>query len=197
VPTYQHYGQKCLKILNGQGVMRNFKVRPNQNYELTGWVNVATGSQPLQVWVEYWTGPNPVTTWPIQWNQLTTLLSSFSTNISPTSGNWQLVDIKVPPRTETNLWIRIHFGLAGQSVTAYADDIRFGPANSLITTTYYDTLWRQPILSVDANSLPGRLVKYDQYGRPFRWYKIDGAKTRNFPLYDKLVQRKTYHLYGD
>jgi hypothetical protein len=77
------------------------------------------------------------------------------------------------------------------SVCAYVDDVRFHPANAHVTTTYYDTLYYQPTLTVDENNNPGMMVKYDLLGRPEEWYKID----KHEPLNKTLVMKKEYHLF--
>jgi hypothetical protein len=75
----------------------------------------------------------------------------------------------------------------------YIEDIRIYPAKSLVTTTYYDSKWQQPILTVDANGNPSQKVEYDEFGRPVRWYKVD----KNDPSKNVLLQQKEYHLMGD
>jgi hypothetical protein len=74
----------------------------------------------------------------------------------------------------------------------YIEDIRIYPAKSLVTTTYYDSKWQQPILTVDANGNPSKKVEYDEFGRPVRWYKINKT-TADLTL----LQQKEYHLMGD
>ena len=74
--------------------------------------------------------------------------------------------------------------------TIFYDDVRVYPKTSLMTTTYYSPILRQPVVSIDANNNPGQLVTYDGFGRPIEWRKID----KTDPLVTKLVQKKEYHL---
>jgi hypothetical protein len=62
-----------------------------------------------------------------------------------------------------------------------------------VSSTYYDSKWQQPVLSVDANNNPGQKVVYDDFDRPIEWYKIDKAN----PATKTPVQKKEYHLMCD
>ena len=74
----------------------------------------------------------------------------------------------------------------------WIDDIRFAPKNAMVTTTYYDSKWRQPIMSVDANNKPSQQVVYDNWGRPIEWYRIDPVT-----MVKHIKQKKEYHLMGE
>jgi hypothetical protein len=144
-------------------------------------------------------GAAPTDVWPHKYSNLPSSISFAATSekLTSTEGKWKLVKLKVPaqadPDNEDELWVRLTVGRDGETFTAYVDDIRFRPVKSLVTTTYYDTKWQQPIISVDANNNPGQKVEYDDFGRPVAWYKVD--KTN--PAVKTLLQSKEYHLMSD
>lgn len=111
---------------------------------------------------------------------------------------WNLVKVPITPAQLTGMnpgsdYLRIHVSCnPGNNAQFYVDDIRFYPKNAIVMTTYYDSKWYQPILSVDANNNPSQKVEYDDFGRPVRWYKFDKTTTNL-----TLLQEKEYHLMGD
>jgi hypothetical protein len=111
---------------------------------------------------------------------------------------WNLINVSITPAQLTGMnpgsdYLRIHVSCnPGNNTQFYVDDIRFYPKNALVTTTYYDSKWYQPILSVDANNNPSQKVEYDDFGRPVRWYKFDKNTTGLTPL-----QEKEYHLRSE
>jgi hypothetical protein len=189
-----HFGQQSLHIKNGEGLMRNFKVRGNAAYVLSLWVNALSGSMPIRV--EYRTESLPITYWPVPYTSLDSITSTITTNQGPTYGAWKLIKIAVPVGNGTNNWIRITVGFHSATFDAYVDDIRFAPANALVTSTYYDQLWHKPIVSVDPNGNPDHLSEYDDLGRISHVYKLNknlgskeaGART--------LIASKEYHVTG-
>jgi hypothetical protein len=76
----------------------------------------------------------------------------------------------------------------------YYDDIRAYPNSAMMTTMYYNDLWRIPVLSVDANNNPSKLTILDQYGRPFIKYKINSTMNQSDAGYATLVEQKEYQL---
>jgi hypothetical protein len=69
--------------------------------------------------------------------------------------------------------------------TIYYDDIRAYPSNAFMTTTYYDDILKQPVLSVDASNNASSKVTYDEFGRPVKWEKFDKVN------HDYLITLKT------
>jgi hypothetical protein len=191
--TKIHFGQKVLNVTYGQGVMRNFKIHSGIKYVLSAWLNVTSASN-FTISVKYLTGPTTVSTWPVSYTDLTPGSESLY-NYSST-GQWQLAKIEIPAQTGDNKWIRITIGITNSSGSAYIDDIRFAPYNAVVTTTYYDQIWLQPILSVDANNNPDRLVKYDVFGRPVERCKIAKVLNRGCGM-DTVMDRKAYHFIND
>jgi hypothetical protein len=74
----------------------------------------------------------------------------------------------------------------------YFDDLKFYPANAKMNVTYYDPLWQQPTMSVDANENPSNLVEYDNFGRQSLTYKID-KNTNDLTV----INAKKYYLMGE
>lgn len=62
-----------------------------------------------------------------------------------------------------------------------------------MTTTYYDPMWRKPVITLDNNNNPGRKINYDQFGRPIEWRRID----KSDPATEQLLVEKEYHLMGE
>jgi hypothetical protein len=106
--------------------------------------------------------------------------------------------VKVPARVLSggDNWIRISIGFHGASFDAYVDDVRFAPANAMTTSTYYDLMWRQPVLSIDENDNPGRLSEYDSFGRLSHVYKYNKSMGSQETGAKTLVLSKAYHLMG-
>jgi hypothetical protein len=90
------------------------------------------------------------------------------------------------------IWIGNYTDGSAPGAEFYIDDIRIYPKTAIVTSTYYEQKWYQPIICVDANNNPGQKVEYDEFGRPVRWYKFNKMTT------DKtLLQEKEYHLRGE
>jgi hypothetical protein len=130
-------------------------------------------------------------------------ISSSGTINSKKYGDWYFVQLPVPAKKDISdaqwnagyqyavVWVGCPNGNgAGGSAIVYVDDIRFYPKDAMVTSTYYDQKWYQPILSIDANNNPGKKVEYDDFGRPVRWYKINNKN----PFDVTLLQEKEYRL---
>jgi hypothetical protein len=72
----------------------------------------------------------------------------------------------------------------------------FAPANARVTTTYYDTLWRQPILTISENNNPGQLSEYDSLGRLSRVYKFNKNLGAIEADSKTKILSKEYHVMG-
>ena len=116
--------------------------------------------------------------------------------VTGSPGSWQLVELTIPPISE-NDWA-LGYQYAHYWVGCYptgqvwVDDIRFAPVNSLVSTTYYDSKWQQPILSVNENNNPGKKVTYDNFGRPVNWNKVDKNSAGT-----TMTEEKKYSLMSD
>ncbi|MGA2506130.1 MAG: PA14 domain-containing protein [Chitinispirillaceae bacterium] len=192
-----HYGQKSLQIVNGEGAMRNFKIRPNTRYALSAWVNVMSGTtgNGFRLSAELHRGAPPTDPWPVRSTNLPSLIQTITSDeIAPTGGQWKLVKVAIPGQDSTTgneeLWVRVTIGENGKTFTAYVDNIRFAPVKAMVITSYYDTLWQAAILEVGANNTPGQKVVYDGYGRPSKWFKIN----KNNPDSATLIKENRYHL---
>jgi hypothetical protein len=188
-----HFGQYSLRIAFGEGLMRNFKVRNNVAYMLSLWAKVDSGSLPVRVEYRSESSVSPISQWPVPYSSLNSAAMVDTTAVGKTFGEWRLIKIPVRAVKGDTGWIRITVGFHGANYIAYVDDVRFGPANSLISSTYYDQMSHLPILTVDANNQPGKKVTYDEFGRPAEILKVDVTKNRGI-LADKIVERKNYHL---
>jgi hypothetical protein len=195
-----HFGQQSLYVKNAKAAARKVAV------------NSPTAKITWSAWVR------PVNTNPIRFAASIVANGVGNTNIcydylyNTTNGliadKWQLVkftiDVSKPSGNQIlpaefdgvgddgiYIWVGNHPG--EPQAEFYIDDIRIYPKNALVTTTYYDQKWYQPILSVDANNNPSQKVEYDEFGRAVRWYKVD----KTDPSKTVLLQQKEYYLMGD
>jgi hypothetical protein len=119
--------------------------------------------------------------------------------LGPTSGKWVLMKLDIPAATvlkskdwDNNNWYARTYVGSVIGGTVYVQDIRIAPKDAMVTSTYYDKKWYQPILSVDANNNPGKKVVYDDYGRLSEIVKIKKDDIEH-PV---LLEKKEYHLMG-
>ena len=179
-----HFGEQTLRIVNGAGTCRNFKVRSNITYEFSAWVKVGA-SQTATLNAELRTGATTVPHWPMAAGDIS-FVSLFPAVVQGPTTGWKLVKMTMTIPAGDQYYVRAYIS----GTDAYADDIRFAPKNAMVTSTYYDAKWRQPILSVDANNNPSQQITYDTWGRPIEWRKIDKSN----PAVTQLVSKKEYHL---
>ena len=81
--------------------------------------------------------------------------------------------------------------------TIWYDDVRVAPSTAQSTVTYYDPVWRKPVLTLDVNNNPGTKVTLDGLGRPVLVEKINPLKSADQTGYATTIQRKTYHRRSD
>ena len=196
-----HFGQKAVKFTHRYAVRRDNYIIPGKSYIISAWVKVDSGLVLLKADFRR-SNTDDRDAWPLRSLELVDSLGTISDTLRSTDcdGKWKLMKIEIPasitykmdPRYDwyARAWVGEPESLDG-SVCAYVDDVRFHPANAHVTTTYYDTLYYQPTLTVDENNNPGMMVKYDLLGRPEEWYKID----KHEPLNKTLVMKKEYHLF--
>ena len=169
-----HFTNKCVSIslphnnVNTWGPGRNIVVHPGKDYIMSAWVYVTSGT--LAMSGDYRSISS--TGW--------TTIGEFSGAGSATAtsqGKWQYIQLKIPASTDltTAMWaanpngigVRVYVGspYAGSTnISAYIDDIRFYPANALMSTFYYDQNLQIPVAFVDANN-KAKYYGYDAFGR--------------------------------
>lgn len=85
-------------------------------------------------------------------------------------------------------------GAVDANKNVYFDDLKFYPSDALMATTYYDTKWRTPVLTIDANENTSDLLKLDESGRPNMLYKTDKQLSSNDQSGYILKKQIEYHL---
>jgi hypothetical protein len=201
--TNMHFGEKAIHVIQDYAAGRNNRVYPGKAYTMTAWVKVTNGTINMATDFRYAISGHE-NDWPA--TQLTTVSTPaaiFATPVtaSQCAGQWKLMHMEIPAIVTSQLdpakvwYARAWVGNAPAAPTfeAYIDDVRFYPADALISTTYYDSKWQQPLLTVDANNNPGRKIVYDTFGRPIEWHKVDKA----IPTSTQLMNKKEYHLMGE
>ena len=204
--TVKHFGDATVHVVNAFGPTRNVKIEKDnagniKNYELSAWVKPAAGvnlQKNVVIGIDY--RRQIGTGWPVNLVPATTQAPIACSGTLTVKGNgpWYFISLTVPASTDlanqtwnpgwyARLWVGVPNG--GE---IWIDDIRFAPKNAMVTSTYYDAKWRQPILSVDANNNPSQQVVYDNWGRPTEWYKINPNT-----LARTIRQKKEYHLMGE
>lgn len=208
-PRYVHFGQNSLFINTDYGTSRVSRLDPGDAYIMSAWAIVEVGTLIMTTDFRY-TASNY--TWPVQGATWVPSFGSVTSTLSAQQcrGQWKRIQILIPASKTTELYAnpayagkvwfaqaKVGFDPAGavSSGIAFLDDIRFAPAKSLVTTTYYDSKWHQPILTVDANGNPSQRVVYDDFGRPIEWWEID--KTAGGFTNAKKVKEKSYYLMGE
>ena len=218
----KHFGEKGLKVTNSFGAVRVFKLERDKDYVFSAWVKpiLVAASNPATVPFEegkimnvtYRTSVDNGATWPLRVNpnipSTPEIGSSGKLNYKQ-YGDWYYIELSVPASKDLKkdwengyqyavAWVGCPGGNgAGQSATVYVDDIRFNPKGALVSSTYYDQKWYQPVLSIDANSKPGQRVTYDDFGRPYLFEKLDLTKATTHAAYATKVMEKEYHLRNE
>lgn len=196
-----HFGQKVVLQNYGWAVRRNNTVKPGKSYIASVWVNPRTRKVVLKADFRHST-TNDRDAYPLRNLQVADSLGIIGDSVTAdNSGKWKMLRIEIPSsitsrmNPEYDWYCNITIGAPIETMYArcYIDDVRFYPKDAHVTTTYYDTLYYQPILTVDENNNPGMLVKYDLQGRPEKWYKINKFK----PEEKTRVMKKEYHLFGE
>jgi len=190
--TKPHFGQKSLRVKNSFGPTKKInKVDPTQNYIFSAWIYVVSG-KPRFV-VESHVDNSGIPSGP-----------NYDDFVTGTTG-WTLVKrVVTSSRLQawgidgTNDYLKIWIGNyntdAADMAEFYIDDIRFYPENALVSTTYYDLFWQQPIVTIESNDNPSPRVVYDEHGRID---KMNYIKYKNdYSGFDTLVVEREYHLVG-
>jgi hypothetical protein len=211
VTSAKHFGQACVKAVDCFGPSRNFKIEKGKDYIASAWVASKSIEDGAILCCDYRCGPkNLVFPYPEisgykdnnhpERIKAITFTGKYQTN----AGAWEHLeilinaseDLKNENWNDNDWFVRLFVGTKDKFNvygTAYIDDIRFYPANAQVSTTYYEPIFDQPIVSVDANGKPGARVSYDRFGRPVTWQKYDPSN--HFIL--KTVKTQNYHLMGE
>jgi hypothetical protein len=203
--TFPHFGQKSLHVKNAKAAAHKVAVN-SKTAKITwsAWVR-PVDTKPIKFaasLISNGVGDNTVfynydyTTVKGLKADGTWQLVKFDIDISkPSAGSQPLPeDFGTVPNTDIAInngiytWIGNYTDGTAPATDFYIDDIRIYPKNAMVTTTYYDTLWFQPILSVDANNNPGNKVEYDNFGRTSRIYKTN-AKNASTTLLKSIEYR--------
>jgi hypothetical protein len=202
-----HFGEKSIKVISGYGIDRTFKLEYGRTYILSAWIKgtgiTSANAKDLVVGGTYRQAINQPYGWPIQYSSGSSLPCNGSATVVGSEGDWKFVKLVFAGSGDmtADQWNTLQFQYAHVWVgcvsgTVWIDDVRFYPTDAKVSSTYYDSKWQQPILSVDANNNPGQKVAYDGFGRPVEWSKISKAKSRGTGA-DTLTSRKSYHLMGE
>jgi hypothetical protein len=210
-----HFGIKSVKVdleneSNDFGPSRNIPLQRNTDYIMSCWAYVVDGTLRMHGdYRAYSIDEDELRQSPPHDADKSVFHDDFSVSAAEATAKpeWQYLEMQIPASTdlEDADWYSVHTqGVGGIcarvyvgapiGVVAYIDDIRFYPADAYVTTNYYDEYGRK-LLTVDENNTPSRLVEYDGFGRPVRWYKIDKTKSRGSGS-DALVKENQYHLMG-
>ena len=212
----KHFGNKGVKVTNAFGPSRAFKLEQGRDYIFSAWIKKVSGDVPLQngmvIGVDYRKCKSAAGVWPFE-----LYLATESPTISCNSnldtvqhGDWYYIELSVNaskdiPITKWNegyqyasAWVGVPNGNGNNgTATVYIDDIRFYPKSALVTSTYYDKFFGQPIISIDANNNPSKRITYDGFGRPVKWEKLDLSKGTGESGYTTTVMTKEYNFLDD
>jgi hypothetical protein len=198
--TTAHFGEKSLHVRNGYAPVKSFKIDRTKDYLFSAWVRAATGTTNIRFGVELHAADanGNLGAWIAAYDFMD---EGFAAD------EWHFVKNRIKA---SDLASHMQSGHNANEVAYYlvwigknssdaftvdfnVDDIRFYPADAIVTTTFYDSKWRQPIMSVDANGNPGYKTVYDDFGRPIEQRNIDKYNPSN----TKLISSKKYHLMDD
>lgn len=192
--TAKHFGVRALKVKHAWGPSRNFVIHKTMDgsipdYVLSAWIRPE--GVPLQKGMvmdaDYRRILNPGG-WPVDLATSGTVSATGTLSVTD-HGQWKHVELSIPASSDLadstwgNGWgIRVWVGAPNgpENAYVYIEDIRFGPADALMETVYYngpDEAYR-PRMTVDAKSLPSPVVEYDAYGREqvARKFTHDGTR---------------------
>ena len=211
----KHFGTKGVKVTNAFGPSRAFKLEQGKDYIFSAWIKKSAGNVPLNngsvIGVDYRKCKSAEGVWPIDLYLATESPAiSCNSNLNVIQhGDWYYIELPVNASQDisatdwnagyqyASAWVGVPHGNGNNgTATVYIDDIRFYPKDALVTSTYYDHIFNQPVISIDANNNPGRRVCYDDFGRPVEWEKLDLSKRTDEAGYATPVSKKEYRLAG-
>ena len=204
--TSGHFGEASVHVVNSFGPTRNVNVDPSKDYIFSAWVRNGTGSEAsgkVRFAVEIHNGEPGVGTQIGSYDHEETGLSATEwTFVEHRIRSSELASHLSSGSVEDIDWYRIWIGNNSPdtevpSVDVYMDDIRFFPADGMVSTVYYNMEWRKPMLTVDANNNPSRFMTFDEFGRQSKTYKINKTKSIDDENTRTPAQGWQYHLMGD
>ncbi|MBV6419610.1 MAG: hypothetical protein DAHOPDDO_00833 [Ignavibacteriaceae bacterium] len=166
VSNLKHTGIYSAYSQNNYGPTKNFYcangVDKNKSYLLEAWVRRTGGTG--KITIELRDGNNNV-------------LSIVSQDITGGT-NWQLVSLTITPQQMTNLpsngYLRVWCGYPNSTSNyGYIDDVRFYPADAMMTTYTYDPIALQVTSGTDENNVT-TFYEYDSFGRLTQTKNDDG-----------------------
>lgn len=203
--SIKHFGNASMHVVNAFGPSRNFKLTKYSDYIMSAWVNVISDTVYMTGDFRYIEKTND-TIWPVHPSALNTVMGVSFNGIKqgPTGGKWVLLKLKIPADSllgsknfEDNNWYARMFVGPYKGGEVYIDEIRFYPEKAMVTSSYYDSLWHQPILSIDENNKPGLRISYDGFGRPILWEKINPQFSVGETGFAVTVKEKNYFTKYD
>jgi hypothetical protein len=198
-----HFGEQSVYVdlaagTQNFGPSRNIKIYKGKKYIFSAWVYVERGDFILSGDYRHLLNNTiPFT--------VSATVHSFPPSVPATAtGKWQYVELVLDPSVaiseqewNDHEWaVRVYAGLPN-GVKAYIDDIRFYPANSLPTTTFYNSYWRSPIMAVDVQNNPINLSHIDKFGRVDTIYKIKKEYSAQDVSFKTPLIVKEFGLIGD
>jgi hypothetical protein len=158
-----HFGLRCLHVKNSSGpVKEKIPVKLGSDYLFSAWICPANGNtNPIRFAVSSY----------IKGSECKDNCDNVVTGL--TSNKWQYVQFKIDkskfPASAPNdvrlADIAVGNNSSGDVATDfYIQDIRFYPADALVSTFYYDYNLVVPVTFVDANN-KAKYFKYDVFGR--------------------------------
>lgn len=175
----KHFGTTSIKMsADCQGVSTKINgINPDKDYLFTAWVYTETNSdQNHYISLSFEKSPS---TLPVPEEVKFTNLA----NGSSSSVGWQMIKAVISEKylkgldpakiSGTDNYLKVK--LSGVSISFYVDDIRFCPKDAMVSTYYYDPLWKKVIAEVDPNGSVSS-VKYDDEGRLSLTYDNKGRE---------------------
>ena len=200
--TKTHLGEQSVYIdlpVGSQkfGPSRNIRIYPGTDYVMSAWVLVESGQLLMDGDYRHLQS----TTIP---HQVSGTMKEFEGKSVSAGPEWQRMELLIPANTDLSAsdwdehdWcVRVFVGNPN-GVKAYIDDIRFHPASALMSTTYYESTYRLPRLSVGPDGNPGKLAEYDEFGRAVSSSVIDVTKSAQDDDYAQLLAENEYRTAGD
>ena len=167
--TQKHTGSYSAYCTDNFGPTKNFNcsegVDKTKSYELEAWL--------------YGTGDTPIATLTIEMrNSQNQFIGYAAQETFQVENGWQLRSIKADPEDLINLpsdgYLRIWCGFKGSGRTGYVDDVRFYPADAMMTAYTYNPSTLQVTSGTDENNVT-TFYEYDSFGRLIQTKNDDGT----------------------
>jgi len=220
----QLFSEHCIRVTDTYGPTRNFKLLRNKDYIMSAWVKVEAlkegrTSERFIMGGDYRKGTDPQAEFPyhlplrpqdggspVQFRDFGVQSIVIDASDPQMVGNWRYIELRIPASQdighEDGWFARVFWGTPpddGNGIeggTVYLQDLRFYPADALVTSNYYDHALNLPRVTLDGNGQPGRRVSYDEFGRPVTWEEAVFSNDGTFRQW-MVVQEREYHLVGD